>query len=258
MKKTALAGAAALTLLDISASTPVHAQSASVFTGIYTGGHVGHVSGDATFMSDPYRVSLGGSTFTVPGRTHIFDLSGTLAGAHAGLNFVFPTNILIGVESDWTELGINTGVEQSGRIAVSDGFAHFIYRSELEMEWQATVRGRLGFVAGNALFFATAGVAWLRVDWDDLTTVTNNVFTPSSITGDHSAGETLVGTVVGGGVEFAVTPTVIIGSDYLFEDFESFNSVPHGAVPGLTGELDNLEVHKVRFRVSVKFGGVTP
>ena len=134
-----------------------------------------------------------------------------------------------------------------------DGLS-FQYRSELEYEWQSTIRGRFGFVAGNTLFFATAGVAFLNVDWSEIASKTTN-FGGVTTTFNHSKSETLTGGVVGAGVEIAITPVLIFGADYLYENFESFNSVPHGVEAGLTGKIDDIDVHKVRVRISVKFGG---
>ena len=54
MKKAALAGIAALTLMDISAATPVAAQGANPFVGAYVGTHAGAFTSDATFSSLSY------------------------------------------------------------------------------------------------------------------------------------------------------------------------------------------------------------
>lgn len=121
------------------------------------------------------------------------------------------------------------------------------------------IRGRAGFVNGNWLFFGTAGIAFLDVDWHDRSTVTDcgqvcNAGDPTFIQTNGNR-EILVGAVVGGGVDVAITPKVILGTDYLYENFESFGSAPFGHTnPAQIGSLGDLEVHKVRVRVSFKLG----
>lgn len=261
MKKTAIAGLAALTLLDISAATPAAAQGVTnPFAGFYAGVHAGYFSGDATFKSAPYTLVMPGDTFSIPGRNDSFDIDDFLAGVQSGFNFVTPGNVLFGVEGDWTYLGGDDSVSASGSgtsgTVNNDGFT-FQRRSELEFNWQGTIRGRLGFITGNTLFFATGGVAFMDVDWSETGTFTNTTST-NSVTSNHSDSDTLVGAAVGGGFEVAVTPTLFVGADYLYENFESFNSVPHGFAAGQTGKIDDIDVHKVRVRVSIKLGGGTP
>lgn len=263
MKKAALAGIAALTLMDISAATPIAAQGINSFIGPYAGAHAGVFTGDATFKSAPYTVSAtpgggggGGPNFIVfPGRNDSFDFNGTLAGVHGGWNFLLGTNFIGGLEGDLSNLDDTDFVSASGPIQslTSDGFS-FQRRSQIDLDWQGTIRGRLGFVAGSTLFFATAGVAFLNVDWSETTSVqrTNGA---NLTTLSHSDSDTLVGGAVGGGVEIAITPTVIFGADYLYENFGSFNSVPHGFVTVQSGKIDDLDIHKVRIRLSIKFGG---
>jgi len=258
MKKTAIASLAALTLLDISAATPAAAQDANTFAGAYIGAHAGYSSGDATFKSAPYIFDGPSDTFPFAARNDSFDLEGFIGGVHTGYNFLTPGNMVYGIEGDWTYLGQDDSVSASGAgvgTTNSDGFT-FQRRSEVDFNWQGTIRGRLGFVSGRTLFFATAGVAFLDVDWSETGSLVDSDVN-TTVTVSHSADDTLVGAAVGGGFEVAITPTVSFGADYLYENFESFNNVPHGFEPGLTGKLDDIDIHKVRVRLSIKFGGDT-
>jgi len=260
-KSAAIAGLAAMTLLDISAATPAAAQNiTNPFDGFYAGAHLGYGSASSVrFTGNPYTVDLPSDTdIPVSGRNDKFNLDGILGGAHTGYNVVTPGNFLFGIEGDWTYLGIKDTVNGSETIDfASDGYT-FQHRSELELEWQGTIRGRLGFVSGNTLFFTTAGVAFLNVDWNE-TAIATDDSAGQSFTQNHGDSDTLTGVVLGGGVEVAVTPTVIFGADYLYENFGSIGSVPFGHTnPGQTGRLGDIDVHKVRARVSIKFGGGTP
>lgn len=81
-----------------------------------------------------------------------------------------------------------------------------------DTEYLASLRGRLGYVIGNALLYATAGMAWSDVD---ITT---------ALAADN---ELLTGFVYGGGVELAVTDNVFLRLEGLRYDFsgELFNSL---------------------------------
>lgn len=256
MKKAALAGIAALTLLDISASTPAGAQGIDTFVGPYIGAHTGYISGNADFTSAPYTVSSNGQSFSIPGRNDSFDTDGLVGGAHGGINFLLGPAFIGGLEGDWTWLNQNEAVSFSGTGASIPGGDGFSYqsRSELDFEWQGTIRGRLGFVAGNTLFFATAGVAFLNVDWSEVASLQSPGAGITNITVNHSKSDTLVGGAIGGGVEVAITPTIIFGADYLYENFQHF-TVPHGFITAQSGKIDDIDVHKVRVRISVKLGG---
>ncbi len=269
MKKTttAIAGLAALTLLDVSAATPAAAQGAETFKGAYIGAHAGYASSSSTtFTSDPYIINLPSAPatdITVPGRSDKFDFDGALGGVHTGYNVVTPKNFLYGIEGDWTYLGHDDSVQfNSGVVATGGGDgAIFQHRSELELEWQGTIRGRAGFVSGNTLFFATAGIAFLRTDWNEKATVTDcgadgcGNANDQTFVRNHSDSDLLVGAVIGGGVEIAVRENIIIGAEYLYENFGSIGSVPFGhTTPGQRGSLGDLDEHKVRVRVSIKLG----
>jgi opacity protein-like surface antigen len=233
--------------------TPAVAQSVNPFLGPYAGVHAGYSWGDATFKSAPYTFNTFQGLGFPPARYDSFDLDDVLFGVHGGMNFSFGPNGIFGLEADATNLGGQETASDSFVNVVNDGIG-FQYRSALEFDWQSTIRGRVGFVAGRTLFFATAGVAFLNVDWSE--TASNSCFgCGANPTFVHSKDETLVGGVVGAGAEMAISPTVILGADYLYENFGDINSVPHGAAPGQTGKLDSIDVHKVRVRLSVKFGG---
>ena len=269
MKKAAIAGLAALTLLDISAATPVAAQNASAFQGGYIGGHAGGATTNSmSFKSNPYNVTGLAQdpteVYSIPGRNDEFDFNSFVGGVHSGFNFVTPGNFLFGIEGDWSILtGDDTVSFDSGFVVPNSGDnsdgASFMHRSQVDLEWQGTIRGRAGFIAGNTLFFATAGIAFLNADWKETATVTEcgNSCDPGdpTTTRNYSDSSTLTGAVVGAGVEIAIAPNIIVGGDYLYETFDSFGSVPFGhTTPGQRGSLGDLDVHKVRVRVSVKFG----
>jgi outer membrane immunogenic protein len=82
-----------------------------------------------------------------------------------------------------------------------------------KLDFLGTVRGRLGWAAGNWLFYGSGGVAYGNVK----STVDFDVpAIPLAVSGSHS--ETRVGWAAGGGINYAVTPNWILGVDYLHYD----------------------------------------
>jgi opacity protein-like surface antigen len=238
--KSALTGLAALTLLDLAAS----AASAQNWTGAYIGLHSGARIGEVTLSHGPYILSNPIDLDpAVPAQSRSFSLDGAIVGLHTGYNFILGTNILLGIESD-----VSTGSarDEKSRTILIDGIAYAL-NSRAELDWQASLRARLGFTAGPWLFYTTAGIAITAFDW------TETFSRPGVFAATVSQSDMRTGFVVGAGTEWTITGNWILRTEYLFEDFGSFKVPLAAALPvGTTGNVD-LEVHKVRLGVSYKF-----
>lgn len=239
-------------------ASPAAAQgtNADAFLGGYLGTHIGYGTADTTLDRDAYTIPVlpSQNDVPVPARRDSFDFNGGLIGIHAGYNHVTAGNWLFGIEGDWTHLEMKEVKTASQTITF--GGENFIqqHRSKLDLDWQATVRGRVGFITGNTLFFGTAGVAFMDYDWREAATVTD-VDVSQTFGQHHSENGIWVGFVVGGGFEYAVTESVSIGADYLYEHFGDLGRVPFGHTnPAQQGKLDDLDMHKVRARISIKLG----
>lgn len=105
------------------------------------------------------------------------------------------------------------------------------------------------------MFFATAGIAFLDADWKETATAYDE---DSDLTfvNNYSESETLVGFVIGGGVEMALSQNITFGAEYLYEHFGDFGSVAfgHNSNPAEVGRIDDFDMHSVRARISYKFG----
>lgn len=75
------------------------------------------------------------------------DMNGWLAGAFVGYNHQIE-NLVVSVEADiqWTDI-------DSGRIRSTNSYV-------MDMDWFATLRGRIGYAAGDVLVYGTGGVAY--------------------------------------------------------------------------------------------------
>lgn len=240
----------------VAASSPSAAQdTGNPFSGYYLGFHVGHVGTEATmFTGVPYIANLPTEDVSVPGRNDKLDFESGLLGFHTGYNFTNQSNFLFGVEADWTRLNAINIIHGGGTELVNNEAFVFSHRSQAELDWQASLRARLGYVAGKTLFFGTIGAALLKVQWEERASVFDDDANRTFVQ-NHSASDTIAGLAVGGGIEYAVTPDLIIGADYLYENFGGVGSLPFGhSTPPQQGNIGDLDLHKIRARISIMFG----
>jgi outer membrane immunogenic protein len=149
---------AAATIAAASAS----AQTVRGFDGFYAGAHGSYGKVDNTGNAD---------------------VEGGLGGIHVGYNYV-AGSILIGGEADydWADVSYTQ----------YDPLGGFGGKLSIDLNYLASVRGRLGWVYQSALFYATAGYAWSEVE----------VALTIPGLGHDSASVDLDGPVAGGGVEY--------------------------------------------------------
>lgn len=139
-------------------------------------------------------------------------------GGYTGYNFEFDNQIV-------------TGVELNGGFANAEASAA---GTTVEQEWDASIRGRLGYAFENSLIYSFAGLAVTGVE-------------ARSITGSDS--QTLTGYNVGAGFERQILDGITARVEYGFSDYgsESF-----GTGGGVNNEIDFKE-DSVNIGLGVKF-----
>ena len=275
MAKKTRSRLAALTLLEIAAGIAVTAVAVPAFaadlptkapivvapsynwTGFYLGAHAGYRWGHANFSGngyvfDPDSPAGGTSPITIPARNQGFNPKGGLFGFQGGYNYQFAPNYLVGIEADWSWGNASDSQTTVLSVLSSDGGTYRLNNtSEVKLGWQATLRGRLGYVNGPWLLYGTGGVAFARAEWSEAATLMSIQPILVLATAASSAHKTLTGFAVGGGAEYMFTQNWIGRLEYLYEGFRDF-SVPSGFGPQ-TGNID-LSAHKLRVGISYKFG----
>lgn len=137
------------------------------------------------------------------------DSDGFVGGVHVGadreLGASFGTGaVVVGAVADLSYVDVE-------RFAGLSGFGEEISVRE-ELDYLATLRGRLGLAYGATLVYATGGLAFGSVD----TTIVNTAFDDVA-----SRSDTRLGYSVGGGVDFLVNPNFSLGVEYLYTDLGS-------------------------------------
>jgi outer membrane immunogenic protein len=150
---------------------------------------------------------------------------GATGGVHAGYNWQLTPSWLVGVEGDWDKTNVGlTPVEvnlTNGGLPIAPCLgaapAPTLCRSLLmsqNLNWTASVRGRLGFVWGSALIYGTGGVAW---DSEERSGQVATPFNTGSIATSYNTLNS--GWVGGGGMEFMATANWLVRVEYLHYQF---------------------------------------
>jgi outer membrane immunogenic protein len=240
--------------------SPAYAP-APIWTGFYVGGHAGGLwTGDSSNSADkehcykdwkngyfsgpwwnpkwnpgyhkPEQCKTYKNTDQVKFESDKDDDVAFLGGLHLGYNYQVGSTVL-GIEGD---------------LSFAD-----------QVDYIATLRGRLGYARDNFLIYATAGVAFAGFDNSVDFKIGNDKFSY----GDDD--DRQIGFVVGGGVEYKIRPNLSLGVEGLYyafgDDEKSFSKTYgygnckcdiHKKTYDISGE-DDLDMWTVRARLTYHF-----
>jgi outer membrane immunogenic protein len=213
MKSYLLSSALLVMLASAANAADIADAPTSDWTGIYAGVFGGYAWGSADLSSttnaEDFKIPSEDipSSFGAEG-----DLEGWLGGAQVGYDYDFGSGFVLGAVADWAITGLETDsacLEDFGREDCNDSDP-FHTEGNASMDWLATFRARAGFATGDALIYATGGlaVANVEVNIDNL-----------GFDGDnYSDSDTLTGWTAGAGVEYRLTENVSVGAEYLYVD----------------------------------------
>lgn len=160
------------------------------WSGFYFGGQIGWS------WLDPDSQAFAG----LPAGNYIQPKSnGVIGGGHVGYNFQV-NSIVLGIEGDFNGTDLSE----------TDPCFNPAFDCNASSDWNASIRGRLGFAADRILIFATGGYA--IADYSGFTRIV--------ATGvKFSDSETVDGFAVGGGFEYAWTDNFLVRAEYRHEFF---------------------------------------
>ena len=230
-----LFGAAALLVGALSSSA--YAQD---WSGPEIGVQGGYAWGDSSGVATGTGGPLGGTTVSRP---YSFSPSGGLGGAHAGYNWQFG-NVVLGLEGDAEGADVSGSLTASGVVAGLPRISAVHDR----MDFDATVRGKLGWAMGRWLPYATGGVAFGDVQ-------TNYQFPPGTTVAQTSG--VRVGWTAGGGVDYALTPNWSAALEYRYTDLGRQGA--SATVSGVTASDSNeFNFNAVRLFITYHFASPPP
>jgi outer membrane immunogenic protein len=234
VKRKALTGLAALTLFDIAAA---HAQTpvANPWTGYYVGGHAGYrwaqVDGSAPYAGLPIYDAFFNPSFPIYTAPLSLNPKNGVLGIHGGYNAQINARWLTGFEADisFGRGSATHSIFQVDPVNFTSGAATF----SASVDWSATFRGRIGYTTGPTYFYATGGLAVTQVsissngwfnggDSFDCGDFFTCIYSTSSRSA-FSSKKTLVGGVVGAGIEQLLGRNWMLRVEYLFAYYGNVN-----------------------------------
>jgi outer membrane immunogenic protein len=222
---------------DMFSPTPV-----ATWTGFYVGGQLGYAWG-----SDRSEINVPGFPFTFVSRDQ--ELSGAVGGVHGGYNF--QTGLAVfGAEADLELAGIEGRDHRTG----SDLFAGFTTSSDMKINFQGSLRARLGFaLLDRMMLYGTAGAAFASIENTYTATLPpGNIFGAPSGTAAATFDEMRWGWTAGAGVEYAFLSKWTARFEYRYTNFSAYkNSI--AVLTSSTYSEQDPDFHTIRIGASYRF-----
>ncbi len=182
--------------------------------------------------------SIAGAPAGTP--SYSFSPSGGMGGAHVGYNWQMGTFVL-GLEGD-AEGGEVGGLQRNT-------FAGGSYGVSSSMDFDASIRGKVGFTFDRVLVYGTGGV-----EFGDVTT---HYHTPIGGPLVGSSSDIRTGWTAGGGVDYAFTPNWEGNIEYRYADLGSQNTTLTGAAAGFVGH-NEFNYNMIRVGLTYRFAPPPP
>lgn len=202
----------------------------------WSGFYLGASAGGAWATADEfYPFGAGGTPITI-------DADGGVLGVHAGYQQQWDS-IVAGVEVSYSD----TSVEGQGSVDPSfvSCRSGVVVCRITDVEDLTMVGARLGFASERWLFALSGGYAGAEVSGDAIIVATGASDYGDSVWHD--------GWYIGGGVDYAMTPTWVLGLEYIHTDLGEQRHA-QAFVAGNRRDVD-FEMDSVRVRLSYNFGG---
>jgi outer membrane immunogenic protein len=225
------------------------------WTGFYVGANVGYGFGNGRHQTDAEQNASGTTAALFGGPGGDITPKGFIGGGQVGYNWQGSPHWLIGFEADLQGSAIKDttcisltcfngmeGVGASGTNTVN--LTH-------QIDWFSTVRGRVGFIADNSLFYATGGAAFAHVK--QMIETNSSISTGGVFQTDTSASD-VIGYVVGGGIETMLWGGWSAKAEYLYMnlgDLRLVNTI--GAPPDTLTLTTNSTVREHIVRVGANY-----
>jgi outer membrane immunogenic protein len=231
------------------------------WTGFYAGGTVG----GAWSKADVNLTTVnGGNALYNPAQIPALNAIGStgvsgssvIFGGKLGYNQQWASFVL-GVEGDISSWRLNKAVTTTGNpfdIILPPATVNFAtFNTTLSTSWLATVRGRVGFAAGRALFYATGGAAFADIHFAN-TYLGHSGFGAGNEGEANTASQAKAGWAAGAGADYALTRNWIVSVEYLHVDLGSTSA--SGLVT--TGNANTATMSfTTRLRSDIVRGGIS-
>lgn len=227
-----------------AAASPAQAQDVD-WTGFYVGVHGALLSPDSDWdgTSIFQTVDGGEGSFTVHQQSVAINesFSGTELGGGGRVGFNWQTgSLVLGAEADATFFSFTKTMT---RTAPGTTYTARTHASDVE-----TLRARVGLPVGQALLFATGGIAFSNLSHNLTATNTSQIVIDGGEGSDtvgtttasfNTSADTGTGLVFGAGGELAVTDNISVSLTGLFLDFGSETMSASNAPASIAATVDS-------------------
>jgi outer membrane immunogenic protein len=218
---------AAILLASLAGCFPAAAQGVE-WRGAYIGGFVG-----AAWMDRAFETGLSGewsnplNPLNQVDRDALLPLlnggkntAGAIGGAAAGYNWQLDS-LLLGVEADYSALD-----GKNSTTSTITAISPYRVETSTNIDWVATVRGRLGVALDRSLFYVTGGLALGEPTFTQSIVQLNFPYVQTD-----ASNSTKAGWVLGAGLEHALDDEWSFRLQYLHVDFGSQSGGSAGVCP---------------------------
>lgn len=185
------------------------------WSGFYAGLQGGYAFGELNALSGPFPGTYDQSYGTSP--------TGWVGGGHFGYNFQYG-HYLLGAEVDLE--GLTMSANDAGSLGAG---------RSMHLDWQSSLRGRVGWISGPWLFYGAAGIVWAR----------GRTALPAASFTDKYTGWTL-----GLGLERAIASNATVRLEYRYTDYGS-TSYANSATA--LQDSSDLSSNALRAGISLRF-----
>jgi outer membrane immunogenic protein len=253
--------------MPVKALPPV--APAGNWTGFYVGGHIGYGWADKDFSlpdiagqkfgdcSGKHQDCFDFSKLGSPALSH--RLAGLLGGVQAGFNLQSGA-FVYGVEGDLSWTGMKEdSLSKLGTFrhldCWYDVYKEIDLKAHTEVNWIATLSGRVGYAIDRVLIYAKGGVAFADQDYNWIVTKGSHELATAKFS------DTRTGWIVGGGAEWALGHNWSAKLEYNYMDFGT-ETLNVGASVCLNGQCSKKDVrvdieehmHVVKLGINYRFG----
>lgn len=239
------------------------------WTGFYVGGHVGYGWGNKDFSlpdiagqkfgdcSGSHQECFDFSKLGSPALSH--KLSGLLGGVQAGFNLQSGA-FVYGVEGQLSWTGMKEdSLSKLGEFRFVNCYYDITKEIDLkahtEVNWVATLAGRIGYAVDRVLIYAKGGVAFADQDYNWIVTKGSKDLATAKFS------DTRTGWMVGGGAEWALWHNWSAKLEYNYMDFgtETINVAANVCLSGTCSKKDvrvdiDEHMHVVKLGINYRFG----
>ena len=176
---------------------------------------------------------------------------GGLFTVEGGYDYQFNSNLVIGIQGDYTYSGIGTDLDVTLPGQIFNGFNGGY---SLDAQHNFTVAGRIGWLADpDTLIYGLVGWTWTEF---------NGSFSGDAATLANDYDFDADGLTAGGGIEARFTPNISGKLEYRYTDYGRYTLFDTTVGPSAVALFDDISVQTIRAVVSYRFGNpggyVTP